>query len=282
VDGAGDLPPRPARRMEDGPAEVPGQARDEETPHVVQATLARMLASGRVVSLHRWPVKSMQGEAVDALDVDVIGAAGDRAHALFDEHGGAPQPLTIRQVPRLLLWKAGYGAAAVTLHDPPRPTLTSPAGAVFAWDDPALRDALAADLGRAVTPRRDPGLMQDLEDSLLVTTGASHRDAEAALGPLDPLRWRTNVHVELDADAHAEAGWEGAELVVGEARFALLHPCVRCVIPTRAVAADGTLERTPELLRWLARERGTIFGINARALGPGRIATGDPVTVRQP
>jgi uncharacterized protein YcbX len=137
-----------------------------------------------------------------------------------------------------------------------------------------LAQALGDDLGRAIELRRDPGLMQDLPASLLVTFGASHRAVEAALGPLDPLRWRTNIHVEADAEPFAEVGWEGAELRVGEARLALLHPCVRCVIPTRD---PSTAEKRPELLRHLHAVHNTCFGINARALGPARIAVGDRV-----
>jgi hypothetical protein len=238
-----------------------------------------MPVTGHVASLHRWPVKSMGGQQVPFLDVDARGAAGDRAHALFDEHRGAPRRLTARQAPRLLLWHAAYGDAEVVLDDPAAPMLTAPGGAALRWDDPALPAALEADLGRPVALRRDAGLMQDLERSLLVTVGTSHRTAEAALGPLDARRWRTNLHVELDAPAFAENAWEGAELAVGGAVLELLHPCVRCVIPTRD---PDTAERRGEILRWLAAEHGTIFGINARATGPARIAEGDPVELRQP
>jgi len=48
------------------------------------------------------------------------------------------------------------------------------------------------------------------------------------------------------------------------------------VIPTRH--PDST-EKWPELLRFLARERETLFGLNARPLGPGRVAEGDPVEI---
>lgn len=232
--------------------------------------------TGRIASLHRWPVKSLGGEAVDALELDGRGAAGDRAHALFDEFKGAPRRLTIRQVPRMVLWSAAYGDAEVPLDDPPPPSLTSPAGATWSWDDPALPGALEADLGRPVTLRRDPALMQDLPDSLLVTFGASHRALEEALGPLDPLRWRTNLHVEADAAPFAEMAWEGATLTVGEARLALLHPCERCVIPTRD---PRTAEKRPDILRHLNAMHATLFGINARPAGPARIAAGDPVVL---
>jgi uncharacterized protein YcbX len=232
--------------------------------------------TGRVVSLHRWPVKSLGGEEVSTLELDPRGAAGDRAHALFDEFKGAPRRLTIRQVSRMVLWSAAYGDVDVPLDDPPPPAVTAPDGTVFSWDDPVLPAALAHDLGRPVTLRRDAALMQDLPDSLLVTFGASHRAVEEALGPLDPLRWRTNLHVEADAAPFAEVGWEGAVLEVGEARLQLLHPCVRCVIPTRD---PHTAEKRPDILRHLLAEHDTLFGINARPLGPARVAVGDPVAL---
>ncbi len=209
-----------------------------------------------------------------ALDVDAVGAAGDRAHAVFDVHRGEPRRLTARQAPRLLLWHAAYPEGEVAIDDPPLPRVTAPDGRAFGWDDGDLPAALEEDLGRAVTLRRDPTLMQDLEDSLLITVAATHRAVEEVLGPLDFLRWRPNLHLELDAGPFGEEAWEGAELRVGGACLTLLHPCVRCVIPTRD---PQTAERRADILRWLARERDTLFGINARARGPARIAAGDAV-----
>ena len=70
-----------------------------------------MVAAGTVVSLHRWPVKSLAGEPVDALRIDARGAGGDRAQALFGIFGGERRRLTVRQVPRMLKWSAAYPQA---------------------------------------------------------------------------------------------------------------------------------------------------------------------------
>lgn len=220
---------------------------------------------GRVVSLHRWPLKSMGGEAVRELAVGPRGAVGDRAWAAFDEFKGAPRRLTAREAPRLLLWRAAGG------------TVTAPDGRAFALGDPALAAALSEDLGRAVEIRHDPALQQDLPDSLLVTFGASHREVEAALGPLDPRRWRTNVHVEAGAAPFAETGWQGRTLRVGDAELELLHPCERCAIPTRD---PDTAEKWPELLRHLTAVHGKRFGINARAGTEATLRVGDPVALQ--
>ena len=86
---------------------------------------------GTVISLHRWPVTSLGGEAVDALVRDGRGAAGDRSHALFDDFKDAPRRLTARQAPRMLRWHAAYPdvpADALLPDDPPLPVLTAPDG----------------------------------------------------------------------------------------------------------------------------------------------------------
>jgi uncharacterized protein YcbX len=230
--------------------------------------------AGTVEQLNRWPVKSLAGQPADALELDKRGVAGDRAHALYDEFKGHPRRLTIRQVPRMLRWAAAYDGT-VTPDHVPLPLLTAPDGRTYHWDDDALPAALADDLGRPVELRRDLKLMQDLRDSVLVTTRATLEAVSHAFGHrLDLRRFRTNAHLVLDAPAYAEEGWEGRRLRIGDAELELLHPCERCVIPTRD---PDTALKHPEILRWLTRERGGLFGINARPLGPARIAVGDPV-----
>jgi uncharacterized protein len=239
-----------------------------------------MIAAGTVVSLHRWPVKSLAGEPVDALRIDGRGAGGDRAQALFGIFGGERRRLTVRQVPRMLTWSAAYPDAPGADLDPdapPLPTVTAPDGRTFAWDDPALPGALRDDLGRPVDLVRDLALMPDLPDSLLITVEASRTALEGELAqPLDLRRFRTNLHLRLDAEPFAEARWAGRRITVGDAELELLHPCERCAIPTRD---PDTYEKWPQLLRWLAREHDTIFGINARALRPATVRVGDAVTV---
>ena len=239
-----------------------------------------VVAEGTVRSLHRWPVKSMAGEQVEALRVDGRGAGGDRTHALFDEFKGAPRRCTVRQAPRLLAWQARYATPGAELDpaDPPEPELTAPDGRRFDWTDPELPAALAADLGRPVALRRDLRGQQDLNETVLLTTQATLDALGEALGrALDLRRFRTNVHVVLDAPAFAEEEWQGRRLRIGDAELALLHPCERCVIPTRDPDSGA---RDAEILRWLAREHRTLFGINARPLGAGLLRDGDAVVVR--
>ena len=230
-----------------------------------------MSAAGTVTQLHRWPVKSMGGEPVGALEVGEHGAGGDRAHAVFDIHKGGPRRLTARQAPRLLAWHAAYddGFAA--------PLLRAPDGGRWRWSDPGLPAALSADLGREVTLRTDPAGQQDLPDSLLVTVRATLDALSAELdAALDLRRFRTNIHVELDAEPFAEEAWEGGRLRVGDAELELLHPCERCAIPTRD---PDTQEKWAPLLRHLFARHSGWFGINARATASNTIRVGDRVEV---
>jgi uncharacterized protein YcbX len=226
---------------------------------------------GILAELWRWPVKSMAGEALEAARLDARGIGGDRAHVVVHQHKGSVQALTAREAPRLLAWRGSYPLAAdlgLRPDDPPFATVTAPEGRVFAWGDPRLQHALADDLGRDVALHREPD----------VTLEATRAALAAELAePIDLRRFRTNLHLVTDAEPWAELGWEG-----GRVRFPsgveleLLHPCERCAIPTRH---PDTQAKWPRLLRHLAAEHGTRFGINARVIVPGRVQCGAAVEI---
>jgi uncharacterized protein YcbX len=232
------------------------------------------MPSGRVVLLHRWPVKSMAGERVSALALDDFGATGDRTHAVFDVFKGAPRRVNAEVLPRLLAWGAAYpDADPVDREAPPQPLVTAPDGTARAWDDPELPGALAADLGRAVTLARQPRGQQDRPTTVHVTVEASLRALGESLGAaVDVRRFRSNIHHELDAQPWAELDWSGRRLSIGDAEVEVVEPCERCAIPTRD---PRTQDKWPELLRLLAAERATSFGLIVRALGPAVVRDGD-------
>jgi uncharacterized protein len=239
-------------------------------------------SQGTVAALWRWPVKSMAGERVNAMRVDGRGAGGDRSHAVMHEHKGTLKPLTAREAPRLLAWSAAYPFnldAGLQPAHPPFAVVTAPDGHGYRWGDPRLRTALEADLGRPVQLRRDIDGIQDLPRTLLLTTEASLRGLGEELGgPVDLRRFRPNVHLDVDAPAWAELGWEGAELTFsGGVRLRLLHPCERCAIPTRH---PDTQVKWPGLLRHLHAAHDQYFGINARVVTAGRIAAGEAFTLQ--
>src|SRR5258708_15324886 len=93
----------------------------------------------RVVELWRYPVKSLQGEQLDTVDVSTSGLEGDRCFAIYDRETGLG--LTARRVPEMLF-------ASARLHDGSRVEITLPDGSVASDDD-----SLSAWLGRPVTLR---------------------------------------------------------------------------------------------------------------------------------
>ena len=69
---------------------------------------------GRVVALWRYPVKSMQGEALNRALLDERGILGDRALALLDvETGKVASAKSPRMWPNLLDFHATFGAIDV-------------------------------------------------------------------------------------------------------------------------------------------------------------------------
>jgi uncharacterized protein len=92
---------------------------------------------------------------------------------------------------------------------------------------------------------------------------------------LDLRRFRTNLHLELDAPAWAELGWQGRRLeLAGGVVLRIDDPCERCVIPARD---PDTLEKWAEVMVRLARDHGQRFGVNATVVGAGRAEVGEHV-----
>src|SRR5437867_12891096 len=72
---------------------------------------AVVVALGSVVSLWRYPVKSMMGEELNAADVMEHGLLGDRAYALVDTSvGKAATAKNPRKWPGLLDFRAAFAA----------------------------------------------------------------------------------------------------------------------------------------------------------------------------
>src|SRR5262245_13419662 len=104
-----------------------------------------------VVSLWRYPVKSMQGEQPDGAELTPTGVVGDRAYAVVDGATGkvasAKHP---RKWARLLDCAAAFVAAPQADAPPPPVRITLPGGDEVTSDDPAVDGRLSEVLGRPV------------------------------------------------------------------------------------------------------------------------------------
>src|SRR5437899_1026860 len=86
----------------------PRSARVAETV-IRHMTDVEQMEIGSVVSLWRYPVKSMMGEELNAVEVTDRGLLGDRAYALIDgSDGKAATAKNPRKWPRLFDFRAAF------------------------------------------------------------------------------------------------------------------------------------------------------------------------------
>ena len=109
------------------------------------------MTTGTVVSLWRYPVKSMQGEKVDSSPIGPRGLAGDRAYALIDAEtghvGSAKRP---RQWPGLFECRASFADEPAEDGPLPPAVITLPDGSTMRTDDESIDARLSDLVGHAV------------------------------------------------------------------------------------------------------------------------------------
>ena len=222
-----------------------------------------------VVSLHRYPVKSVLGERVDRLEVAPRGCVGDRSWAVTTGDG------------MLGSGKAGHRFTALTGLQLVRARLVEatvllrfPDGTELPVDDPAAARALSAHVGRPVSlaPETDSTHFDDGPVSLLGTASVAAVAGELG-AEVSPTRFRANV-VLRTAEAWAEDAWEGRRLRLGGVLLDVVATSPRCVMVDAATADAPAL---PGVLRAVGRLHGAELGIIAEVVEPGVIEVGDEV-----
>src|SRR6202023_4302609 len=107
---------------------------------------------GSIVSLWRYPVKSMMGEELNAAEVTKGGLLGDRAYALVDSSDGkvasAKNP---RKWPRLFDFRAALADAPRTGVKVPPVRITLPDCTIVNSEQPDLHQIFSKVLKREVT-----------------------------------------------------------------------------------------------------------------------------------
>lgn len=206
-----------------------------------------------VAELWRYPVKSMRGEPLEAVEVREDGFEGDRLVHVVDAGG---QLLTGRTRPRLLGLSASFGPDGALVD-----------GAAWASAEAAAAVERAAGDGARMVAAADDGLRFDETPLLVATDGMAH-----AFG-IDRRRLRPNIVVG-GVEGMAERDWEGRRLRIGEAVILLDHLCERCVMTT---FDPDSIEQDPDVLRRINDELGGLAALNSGVERGGRIAVGDPV-----
>ncbi len=247
-----------------------------------------------LVGLWRYPVKSMQGERLDSVEMEPVGVAGDRRYGVRADASG--WILSAKREGRLL-------AAHSSSGDPVRILL--PTGVSLHGQGPATDAALSAWLQRPVRLVRASheevptfeSQADDTDDDSASTTWPGHRgvfvDSSAvhllttaslrAVSAQRPdLDWRVerfrpNLLVDAAGDERIEDDWVGRRCSVGDVELEIVKPCQRCVMITRR--QPGGFDRQLGVLTHLARTAHTTLGVLARVTRPGPLAVGAPVSV---
>ncbi len=265
---------------------------------------------GSVVSLWRYPVKSMMGEELNAADVTERGLLGDRAYALLDSSNGK---VVSAKNPRK--WGALFDFRAAYV-EPPRPgerippvRITLPNGTIVTSEQSEVNHHLSNVLGREVTVAAAAPETPSLEEYWPDMEGLDHRETvtDEAMpastffdfdvlhvlttattdrlrelypqGRFEVRRFRPNIVVRPDFSEKTflENTWIGRTLAIGEnVRLSITGPCQRCVMTT---LPQGDLPRDRGILRAAAQHNQVNVGVYAAVVQGGIIRRGDPVTL---
>ncbi|NPC95407.1 MOSC domain-containing protein [Nocardioides sp. zg-DK7169] len=225
-----------------------------------------------VVSLRRYPVKSMGGEGLDAAVLDARGIAGDRWYAVVDDEGRLASG---KNGPRFRRRDAVFAYTALAGDRPGEVVVVGPDGRSSAGD-PALDAELSRTMGDAVrllpetgTPHQDSGPVS-LVGTATLEWCARRWDVNA-----DPRRLRVNVVVATD-EPFVEETWVGRTLACGDARLRVVDRIPRCRMVD--IDQDGATAEG-RLLRHLAAERDLSLAVYGDVAVPGTIRLGDALTV---
>jgi len=264
---------------------------------------------GSIVSLWRYPVKSMLGEELNATAVTKRGLLGDRAYALVDSADGkvasAKNP---RKWPGLFDCRAAFVDVPRTGAKAPPVRVTLPDGTIVNSDQRDLDQILSKGLKREVKlsalpdvraataeeywpdieglDHRDTVTDFDLPEGTFFDCALVHLLTTATLDRLRALypqgrfevrRFRPNIVVETtNAEKDfVENAWIGQTLAIGDAlRLSITGPCPRCVMTT---LPQGDLPKDTGILRTAAQHNRANVGVYASVLQGGNVRRGDSV-----
>jgi uncharacterized protein len=273
-------------------------------------------ATGTVVSLWRYPVKSMLGEELNSSYVTERGLVGDRSYALIDkETGKVASAKNPRKWGKLFDFRAAFIDTPQVVENIPPVRVTFPDGTQISSSD--LEDIdynLSKVLGREVRLMRAnlekpsyeeywpdiEGLAQrekvtdeamppqtffDIAVIHILTTSTINRLRELyPEGRFEVRRFRPNIVIESASSSgekkdFIENLWVGKKLTIGEdIVLRVTGPCTRCVMTT---LPQGDLPKDLGILRTVAQYNGVTAGVYATVHGGGTIRRGDQVLLEE-
>jgi uncharacterized protein YcbX len=255
---------------------------------------------GKVESLWRYPVKSMRGEELDEAFAGFSGIYGDRLFAFRSSASPKGFPyLTAREQRKLLQYRPRFRypdkaarptnlTEAESMGANPLSAdfseliidVKTPGGDALAIDDPALIDALRADIDEKhrLTLMRSERAMTDCRPVSIFSLQSARQLAEETETPIDKRRFRANVYVDLaSAGGFAENEFVGRSLRIGpKVVVSVLERDPRCMMIT---LDPDTGEKEPAILKKVAQAHDGMAGVYGAVLVEGTLHKGDPVEV---
>jgi uncharacterized protein YcbX len=268
------------------------------------------LKIGSLASLHRYPVKSMMGEEINASWIGAKGILGDRAFALADpETGKIASAKNPSKWPNLFEFRAAFTDAPHMSTTLPPVQITFPDGSTVTTDSESVESLLAASLAKPVRFLRSPDGSGTLEEywpdieglarrdevtdeampaetffdvgivHLLTTSTLDNLRSAYPAGRFETRRFRPNLVIKTPADAgeYPEQHWDGKVLAIGpEVKLKITGPCFRCVMTT---LEQGDLPKDHGILRAAAKNNEARVGAYASVIHGGMVKRGDEVVL---
>jgi len=267
---------------------------------------------GSIVSLWRYPVKSMMGEELNAVEVAERGLVGDRAYALLDaETGKVASAKNPAKWPGLFDFRAAFLAPPRAKGALPAVRITLPSGRLVSSRQHDAAEILSKVLGRKVSlesaapekpgleeywpdmeelPHRDAVTDEAMPSGTFFDCAAVHLLTTATMdqlrkaypqGRFEVRRFRPNLVVQPASgeEGFLENAWIGQTLAIGrQVRLRITAPCGRCVMTT---LAQSDLPSDPGILRTAAQQNQAHVGVYAAVLQAGTIRRGDAVRLAE-
>ncbi|MDU0206398.1 MOSC domain-containing protein [Paenibacillus sp. MAH-36] len=265
----------------------------------------------QVVSLWRYPVKSMMGEELNATDVTEKGIVGDRKYALIDTSTGklanAKNP---QKWPNMFDYRAAYVEPPQDPMELPAVRITFPDGSWGLTTDGDINQRLTDKLNRPVeiaktssktvdvqfegyipdiegldnkktvfTRSSPEGTFFDIDIVHLLTTASINKMRELIPeSRIEVRRFRTNIVIDVpNEEGFVENSWIGKTVRLGkEVVLEITQPCIRCIMTT---LAQGDLPNDPSILRAAVKHNNGAFGVYAKVIQTGRVHRGDQIVI---
>jgi uncharacterized protein YcbX len=271
-------------------------------------------ATGKVVSLWRYPVKSMLGEELNSSYITERGLVGDRVYAVIDKQtskvASAKNP---RKWGKLFDFRSLFIDQPQVVENIPPVHITLPDGSNISSDQDDIDSSLSKVFDREVSlikassfekpsyeeywPDID-GLAQrkkvtdeampsktffDIAVIHLLTTSTINRLRELyPEGRFEVRRFRPNIVIDSESgekNDFIENSWVGKKITIGEdIVITVTGPCTRCVMIS---LPQGDLPQDLGILRTVARYNQVNVGVYASVHHGGTIHRGDPIRLEE-